>query len=279
MDRKRAFVMIYAVGTLVLVSSLALGMMEARVSDADIAKQRFYTVLARDAAESGIEYAMGFINQVVGRDLSGTGEGGPWSDPNFVFECDGPPASMAGQIGFPWMYAARAGNTCPSYAGIARHPRFPTYNQQAEGFATRLHAQFSDGTEAAACTYAQSATTPFTAQQFQISLTPELTYQNTRRAYENGNPTLFYLRSRGEVLLQAANPRFANQNPQVMASVYLMQTFYIAPQEGSASPLGRVVRQVLDREPANLTPMVNSAGPTRLNIPAYNQRLLPPNPH
>ena len=54
-QRRRAFIMVYAVGTLVIVSTLAISLIESTASDIEIAKQRMYLVLARTAAESGID--------------------------------------------------------------------------------------------------------------------------------------------------------------------------------------------------------------------------------
>ena len=279
MNRRRAFVLIYAVGTLVLVSSLALSLMEASGNDMQVAKQRTYQVLARDAAESGIEYAMAFITRQLGRDFDGVGDGGPWKDSNFMFDATTPlqnPPSAA-SITEPWFYSVRASRGAPGWTTILVNPPYTSPNSQAEGPIVRLHEMLSDGTDGH--TVAPTPANP-KAQvlQFQIALTPEMTYANVYRATAAGSPTVFYVRSRGEVRYNSADPMFPNG--QTLASAYLIQSFYIAPPD--RCPMPRPVRQVLDREPVTLTPgPASMAGPKRgaFSIPAYPQTLSTPNVH
>ena len=268
--RRRAFVMVYAVGTLVLVSSLALSLIESTGADVDVCKQRMYMVLARSAAESGIEYAMAFVTRQLGKgfDPSNNVKGGPWTDPNFdggagansVFE------PGAGTIVYPWFYAVRASQK-------PLNPNFTTINSQAEGFPVRLHQIDLSGNPVAGAPIAQ-------VMQFQISMTPEPTYQNVHNNTINDLPTNFTIRSRGEVLQNLG------AGPVVLASAYVMQTFMV-PRADTCPNAPRPLRQVFDREPQTLTPgpFVPAAGAlpatrdsTLAPIPG-NYHLLTPNPH
>jgi hypothetical protein len=60
--KKRAFVIVYAIGVLALVAVLSNTMFDSTQSDNAILKRRVHLELARSAAASGIEYAMGVIN-------------------------------------------------------------------------------------------------------------------------------------------------------------------------------------------------------------------------
>ena len=280
---RRAFVMIYAVGTLVLVSSLALSLMEASSNDMQVARQRTYQVLARDAAESGIEYAMAFITRQLGRDFDGSGDGGPWKDSNYMFDATTAPnyRPTVNSITQPWFYSVRASRGTapnPTWLTIAL-PQFTNPGSQAEGPPVRLHEMLSDGTDGLGL--APTTANPKTqVTQFQIALTPEMTFSNVYGATSAGKPTIFYLRSRGEVLY---NDGTLAAGGQVMATAYLIQTFYVAAPDGC--PMPRPVRQVLDREPRTL--QVGPKGPDKVagpkrggfSIPPYDQDLSPPNIH
>ena len=277
---RRAFVMIYAVGTLVLVSSLALSLLESSGNDMQVARQRTYQVLARDAAESGIEYAMAFITRQLGRDYDGTGDGGPWKDSNFMFDATTAPTyrPTPNTITQPWFYSVRASRGAPNWPTIPL-PQFTNPGSQAEGPPVRLHEMLSDGTDG--LNIPPSTANPKTqVTQFQIALTPEMTFSNVYGATSAGKPTIFNVRSRGEVLY---NDGTLVAGGQVMATAYLIQTFYVAAPDGC--PMPRPVRQVLDREPRTLQVgpkgLERVAGPKRgaFTIPPYDQDLSLPNIH
>lgn len=273
MNRRRAFVLMYAVGVMVLVTSLALSLSDASVSDVQIARQRFYQVLARDAAESGVEYAMGFITRQLAR------PDGPWKNTNYMFDPTTPPAN--GTMTQPWFYAARASGQNPawSYPGTIMTPYNGSLASQAEGPIIRLHRLYADGSDPGPAL--PTANSPYAqVVQAQISMIPEMTYQNVRVATDARTPTVFHVRSRGEVLRNDGTP-----NPIVQASTYLIQSFIVAAPDGCPTP--RPLRQVLDREPPDLIFNLGqrSRGPIRGTQDysggpnGYVQRFMPPNVH
>lgn len=232
--RKDAFVMVYAVCTLVLISSLSFSMVDSTGSDLEIAKLRMYQAFARVNAESGIEYALGFVTRELGKhpDVANLIGGGPWLDIGYKFEAEGNP--------WFWSLSHRPG-------GYSTISGYTSYNSQAEGPPFRLH-EILGGTGAQM----------LQASQFQIALAPTMTYANVRLATIGppSRPTIFYIRSRGEVMQRLG------VNPVVLASAYAVQSFAVGfPQGTCGTP--RPLRQVFDRNPASLTP----AG------------MLSPNPH
>ena len=284
--RRPAFVMVYAVGTLVLISTLALSLMEATGADIAVARQRLYLVLARTAAESGIEYAMGFVDREIGRKWDPTGgypAGGPWTDPFYFFEMNNSNPRVS-TMNNPWMYAFRAGNwggqTPPTGLGYSPQAGFPTPNQAAEGRIVRMSITYADGSEGTAPpTVAQ----PYAqVMQFQISMTPELNFKSVHDAAYSGRPTVFYIRSRGEVLYNDGTPGVSGvANGTVLASAYLVQTFYVPALPASSNQtFPRPVRLVTDREPLTLT-----VGPSTMTlsngavISNPQPKLYAPNPH
>lgn len=238
--RRRAFVMAYAVGTLVLVSSLALSMVESTSSDLEIAKLRTWQAMARINAESGIEYALGFITRELGKDFDlATGiDGGPWRDPSYNFR---DPDNT-------WYWSLEQRTPNPLLAG------FTTYNSQAEGPPVTLH-RIPGGAPGQIVQISQ----------FQIALAPTPTYANVRLQTVGppSEPTVFVIRSRGEILADPDGPA-GPLTQAVLGSAYATQTFGVPnPTPPADCERPRPLRQVFDRQPASLTP----------------QGLLTPNPH
>lgn len=226
MERRRAFVMVYAVCTLVLISSLSFSMVDSTGSDLEIAKLRMYQAFARVNAESGIEYALGFVTRELGKhpDVANGIDGGPWLDIgyNFRFETN------------PWFWSL---SHRPGQYPLMTGRGYTSYNSQAEGPPFRLHEILG------------TAPQLLQASQFQIALAPTMTYANVKLATVGppSRPTIFTIRSRGEVLQNLTG------RPIVMGSAYAVQTFAVGfPQGSCGTP--RPLRQVFDRNPATLAP-------------------------
>lgn len=238
--RKNAFVMVYAVCTLVLISSLSLSMVDSTASDLEIAKLRMYQAFARVNAESGIEYALGFVTREMGKhpDITNGIAGGPYLDVGYRF--------IDNFNTWYWSLEQRPGGN-----GLLGGT-FTNYNSQAEGPPIRMHTI----TGGAPGQIVQ-------VSQFQIAQAPTPTYANVRLALV-ANPsvaTIFTIRCRGEILADPDGPGPATQ--EILGSAYATQTYAIDFPSGSRCDTPRPIRQVFDRNPISLTP----------------RGMLPPNPH
>lgn len=220
--RHRGLVIMYAIGTLVLVASVVGAMLDTSILELDLAKRRLYLQMARMAADSGIEYGMGVIDHELALLPTFTDAGGPWYNPDYA-----PPLSAL----FNWMRADTllvGGETNP---------------EVLEATPVRLTQRPLVGT---------SGTVIIT--QFQLALWPELNYTTARMAtVDDTDPTLFHLRSRGEIII---DPDPTDAVPgDIMAQATVVQTFMVLGPTGVCplTPVGS--RQVWEPDPTgpNLT--------------------------
>lgn len=203
--KRRAFVIVYAIGVLTLVAVLSNTMFDSTQSDNAILKRRMYVELARSAAASGIEYAMGVINH----ELATIREANP-GDP---------------------------------FRGLREGPYFdPFYNPTANPDTKWLWAQLLTPRQPTTVEFAMRTSTVMMLTegssgaerynvQFQITMWPPLTYSNLNFPElinpPGSNPTgIFRIRSRGEVTEDpdgAAGPIPG----AIQATSYAMQSFRV----------------------------------------------------
>lgn len=212
MNRRHGFILVYAVGTMVLVSALASTLLDTSAGDVAVAKARMYHTLARVNADSGIEFGMAVIARELAR------RNGPWRNPSYVTPPD---------CSLNWMRHVFAGtppNVAPASCSVT------TQEEVAETSGQPLHQlQFeSEGT---------SGGTRWVSQ-FYLALAPEMQFDRVRLETEMGNPHVFVLRSRGEVNF----PDPGGGPPEILATAYAFQTFTIEfPDE---CPTPKCTRQV-----------------------------------
>lgn len=226
MTRRHGFILVYAVGTMVLVSALGSALLDTGAGELAVAKARLYHQLARVNADSGIEYGMAAIARELARARRGGQQGGPWRDPTFEVPTD--------DCALNWMkhyraYDFFAAGKCP---GLTTSPE-----QMAEFSAIRLHELKAEG---------QGETGgPRWTSQFYVALAPEITFDRVRLETEMGLPHVFVLRARGEVLF----PDAAGGPPEILATAYAFQTFTVEFPDDCPTP--KCTRQLwqMDADP------------------------------
>lgn len=228
MGRRKGFILVYAVGTLVLVSALGNTLLDTGGSELEVSKARMFQQLARVNADSGIEYGMGVISRELARARRGGLQGGPWRDPTYEVPTN--------DCALNWMKQYRAftffgGPLCPGLTTSAE--------QMAEFSAIRMHELRSEGEG--------NLGGLRWASQFYLALAPEPTFDRVRLETEVGNPHVFVLRCRGEIV---TDPDEAGPLPvEVIATAYAFQSFTVEFPFDCPTP--RPTRQVwqMDTDP------------------------------
>jgi len=215
--RRAGFIILYALGTMVLVATLANVMVDSSVAEIETAKRHQYLNLARVAAESGIEYGLSVLNRELAGSIAGVG---PWSSPGYD-----PPIN--------WMKA-----TDLMAAGEA-----DVTVLEARPVTTTPLMWGGEGNIGA----------PRLTTQSQLVLWPSFTYRNVKLATsDSGVPTLFHLRARGEVIY---DPNPADAIPgTLLGSAYVVQTFMV-PGISLTCAQPFIRRLVWELEPDNLGPV------------------------
>ena len=157
----RGVVFLYAVAIMAIVSGMVTSMLSVAGAERELGKRRFYVQLARTAADSGIEYALGLINHEL------RSQTGPYYNTGYD-----PDSTGTGDL--RWM---RAETQLAEHRDRPQDVEFPVRT-------TSLMNQ-NEGT---------SGSVRYMIQ-FQVTLWPTLNYANVT------NPnTVFHVRSRGELL-------------------------------------------------------------------------------